>query len=68
MYGLGFLFLLVPLALLAILVFEIMMFLDVIKNRRLSDNEKLLWVLGMLLVHPVIAIVYYYVAHSRLKR
>lgn len=68
MYRLGFLFLLIPLVLIAVLVFEVLMFLDVLKNRRLSDTEKVLWVLGMFLLHPVIAIVYYYVAHSRLKK
>ncbi len=59
---------LIPLVLIAVLVFEVLMFLDVLKNRRLSDTEKVLWVLGMFLLHPVIAIVYYYVAHSRLKK
>jgi hypothetical protein len=50
----------------AILWFEVAMFLDVLKNKKLSENEKILWVLGMFLLHPVIAIVYYFVAHSRL--
>ncbi|HSX27540.1 MAG TPA: hypothetical protein VLG25_02030 [Patescibacteria group bacterium] len=54
-------------ALLAIIAFEVYMFLDVLKNPGLSDNERIIWVLGMFLLHPVIAIVYYFVAHSRLN-
>jgi hypothetical protein len=52
----------------AILWFEIVMFLDVIRNKKISDNEKILWVLGMFLLHPFIAIVYYFVAHSRISK
>jgi len=55
------------LVLAAILWFEVAMFLDVLRNRKLSDNEKILWVLGMFLLHPIIAIVYYFVAHTRLN-
>jgi hypothetical protein len=51
----------------AVLWFEVAMFLDVLRNKKLSENEKILWVLGMFLLHPVIAIVYYFVAHSRLN-
>jgi hypothetical protein len=36
------------------------MFIDVIRNPRLSDERKLLWAIGMLLVHPFIAIIYYF--------
>jgi hypothetical protein len=49
-----------------VLWFEIAMFLDAIRNKRLSENEKILWVIGMLLLHPFIAIVYYFTAHSRI--
>jgi hypothetical protein len=51
----------------AILWFEVAMFLDVLKNKKLTDNEKILWVLGMFLLHPIIAIVYYFVARSSLN-
>jgi hypothetical protein len=38
------------------------MFVDAIKNPRLSDSEKLLWCLGMFFIHPFVAIAYYFVA------
>jgi hypothetical protein len=59
--GLSFgLFLIVLIVLPAIFIFEIVMFIDVIRNPRLSDERKLLWAIGMLLVHPFIAIIYYF--------
>jgi hypothetical protein len=59
------LFIIPVLIIILILWFEVVMFLDVLKNKKLSDNEKILWVLGMFLLHPIIAIVYYFTAHSR---
>lgn len=50
-----------------ILAFEVWMFLDVLKNKKLTDTEKILWVLGMFLLHPIIAIVYFFVARSSLN-
>lgn len=52
----------------AVLVFEVFMFIDAIKNPRLSDTEKILWCAGMILIHPIIAIVYYFVARSALNK
>ena len=63
----AFLITIAVLVLVLILWFEVAMFLDVIRNKKLSENEKILWVLGMFLLHPIIAIVYYFVAHSRLN-
>jgi len=45
---------------LAILAFEIMMFIDVISNPKISDDRRLAWIIGMLLIHPIVAIVYYF--------
>lgn len=53
---------------LAILVFEVLMFVDVIQNKKLTDNERALWAIGMVLVHPIVAIVYYFIARSKLDR
>lgn len=61
----GLLLVLIVAAVLAILAFEIWMFLDVLKNQKLTDTEKLLWVLGMILLHPFVAMVYYFVASSK---
>jgi hypothetical protein len=52
---------------LLVLAFEIVMFLDVIRNKKLTDTEKLLWGGGMFFFHPVIAFVYYFVVYSKKK-
>ncbi len=59
------LFLLIGIVALGVLVFEILMFLDVLKNQRISDTEKILWAVGMLFIHPIVAIAYYFIAHSK---
>lgn len=64
--GLGLaLSLAVILALLLIFAFEIWMFVDVITNKAISDTAKVLWVVGMVLVHPIVAIVYYFTDHQK---
>ncbi|HXH26661.1 MAG TPA: hypothetical protein VNG90_02095 [Candidatus Acidoferrum sp.] len=52
---------------LGIIFFELFMFLDVIRNKKLTDTEKLLWGIGMLLFHPIIAIAYFIVVYSKKK-
>lgn len=52
----------------ALLIFEIMMIVDALQNPCLNDGEKILWVVGMVLIHPFVGIVYYFMAHSRLHR
>jgi hypothetical protein len=47
-----------------ILAFEIWMFIDVLRNPRLSAGRKLLWAIGMLLLHPFVAIAYYFTARK----
>lgn len=58
-------FLLIAAVLIAVLAFEIFMFIDVIKNPKLNATEKLLWAAGMLLIHPFVAIAYYLVVRNR---
>jgi hypothetical protein len=48
-----------------ILVFEIMMIISAIKNRAISDKARILWVIGMLLIHPIVAIIYYFTDHKK---
>jgi len=55
----SFAFLFIGLALVLIFAFEIFMFVDAVRNPRLSDTQRLLWCAGMLLVHPFVAIAYY---------
>lgn len=47
-----------------VLAFEIWMFVDVIKSRGLSHEERAIWIIGMLLLHPFVAIVYYFMRRS----
>lgn len=53
---------------LAVLAFEVFMFVDAIRNPRLTDTEKILWCLGMIFIHPIVAIVYYFVARSGISK
>lgn len=62
--GLTVLILIAAVLVLLILVFEIWMLVDLIKNNNLTTETKLLWALGMLLLHPFVAIAYYFLARS----
>jgi hypothetical protein len=52
---------------LAILAFEITMFVSVILNRVISGSTKALWIIGMLLIHPFVAIGYYFTDYKKTK-
>ncbi|HSX48241.1 MAG TPA: hypothetical protein VLF41_01945 [Candidatus Nanoarchaeia archaeon] len=66
MFGLAFSALAVLIiVVLAILVFEIAMFVSVIQNEKITTEVKLLWILGMFLIHPFIAIAYYFSDHRK---
>lgn len=47
-----------------IVIFEIWMFIDALKNKKLTDSERPLWLVGMLCIHPFVAIAYYFVART----
>lgn len=47
-----------------ILYFEILMIIDAAKNPKLTTNQRILWVAGMLICHPIIAILYYFLGYS----
>jgi len=61
-FGLGSL---IALMLLLVLAFEVWMFVDAVKNPRLTDSQRLLWCLGMLVIHPVVALVYYFIEYQK---
>lgn len=42
-----------------VLTFMVCMFVDVIKSKRLSDNYKSLWIIGML-IFPIATLFYYF--------
>lgn len=51
---------------LAILAFEVWMFVDALQNPQLTPGQKFAWLVGMLLIHPFVAIVYFLVARRSL--
>ena len=44
------------------LAFEIWMLVDVIQNRKVPKVHKIWWVIGMFLIHPFVAIIYFFVS------
>ncbi len=52
----------------AILVFEVVMFIDAIQNKRLTDSEKWLWCIGMVMIPPFVSFFYYFIARSALDK
>jgi len=57
--------LVVVLCLLLILAFEIWMIINVLMNRAITPNARVLWLIGMLLIHPFVAIVYYFTDYKK---
>lgn len=52
-------------AALAVLVFEVFMLVSAIRNPFITPTARALWIVGMLLVHPVVAIVYYFTDYQK---
>jgi hypothetical protein len=64
--GLGLpLFLIVAIIGAAILVFEVMMIISAVTNKAIEDNRRVLWVVGMLFLHPFVAIAYYFTDYKK---
>jgi hypothetical protein len=57
----------VALILLLVFVFEIWMLVSAITNKRITDRAKVLWIVGMFLVHPIVAIVYYFTDYQKTR-
>ena len=58
--GIVLLFILMFACLAAILIFEIAMFIHALRNTGIDQQRRILWLVGMLLIHPIVAIVYYF--------
>jgi hypothetical protein len=69
MANIAFIFFIIPaviiIVLLALTVFEVMMFIDAYQNKNLSRDARLLWLAGMLLIHPLVAIAYYFLEYDK---
>jgi hypothetical protein len=57
--------LLIILVVLLVLAFEVWMFVSVIRNRKISDTARVLWIIGMLLIHPIVAVAYYFTDYKK---
>jgi hypothetical protein len=57
-----FLFIIVGIA---FVVFEILMLIHAITNNRIDNTTKVFWVIGILLIHPFVAIGYYIFEYRR---
>ncbi|MCL5113499.1 MAG: hypothetical protein M1554_03425 [Patescibacteria group bacterium] len=56
---------LIGLFFLALAAFQIWMFVDVAINKKISDKTKTWWIIGMFLVYPIVAIVYFFTDHQK---
>jgi hypothetical protein len=50
---------------LLIAAFEIWMIVDAALNKRISDKAKVWWIIGMVIVHPFVAIAYFFTDHRK---
>ncbi|MCL5113500.1 MAG: hypothetical protein M1554_03430 [Patescibacteria group bacterium] len=50
---------------LVILAFEVWMFVDVAINEKISNKAKAWWIIGMFLIHPIVAIFYFFTDHRK---
>jgi hypothetical protein len=56
---------LIVLVALLLVAFEIWMLVDAALNKKISDQAKTWWIIGMILVHPIVAIVYFFTDHRK---
>jgi hypothetical protein len=59
---------LIVIVLLVIGTFEAWMIVDAAINKRISDKAKAWRIVGMLIVHPFVAIVYFFTDHVNVRR
>jgi hypothetical protein len=55
----------IGIVLLAVLIFEIAMLISVILNKKIKDDIKVFWILGMLVLHPFVALFYYFTKYKK---
>jgi hypothetical protein len=51
---------------LLIAAFEVWMIVDAATNKKISDKAKTWWIIGMVIIHPFVAIVYYFTDRRKL--
>ena len=50
---------------LLIFAFEIWMIVDAATNKEITDKARAWWIIGMLIIHPFVAIVYFFTDHRK---
>ena len=60
-----FLVLMIIVVVTALFAFWVWMLIDALRNKALTDNEKLLWVLVIVFLHFLGALIYFFVARSK---
>ena len=50
---------------LLLFAFEIWMVVDVAINKEITDRAKAWWIIGMLIIHPFVAIAYFFTDHRK---
>jgi hypothetical protein len=63
----GSVLILATLGILVLLAFEIWMIISAVTNTHISDGARVLWVIGILLIHPIVAIIYYFTDYQKTK-
>jgi hypothetical protein len=58
---------LVLVVLFLVLVFEIAMLINAIRNKHITSNAKVLWIVGMFILHPFVAIAYFFTDYKKTK-
>lgn len=50
-----------------VFIYEVYMFVHAIRNPGIAGNRKLLWLVGMVFIHPFVAIAYSLTDYSKAK-
>ena len=55
----------IGIVLLVIFIFEVVMFINAIVNKKISNDRRALWIIGMVFIHPFVAIGYYFTDYKK---
>ena len=61
------LFIIIPVVAL-LFAFEVWMVVDAALNKKLEDKPKAWWIVGMLVVHPIVAIAYFFTDRNKQRK
>lgn len=64
-WHLGIWLLVIVVVALVLFIFEAWMIVDAALNKKISDKAKVWWIIGMLTIHPFVAIAYFFTDHRK---